>query len=47
MESQIKTFLHFLNILPLRIENIGIDNKTINTDIIELDENILTELRKI
>jgi len=47
MESQIKTFLHFLNILPLRIENIGIDNKTINTDSIEIDETILAELRKI
>ena len=47
MEPQVKSFLYFLNTLPLRIENIGIENKTINTDSIKLDETIFAELRKI
>jgi len=47
MEEQLKPFLVFLNLLPEKIENIGIENKTINTKDIELDEIILEELRKI
>ena len=47
MESQLKSFLLFLNLLPEKIQNIGIENKTINTKDIELDEKILEELRKI
>ena len=47
MESHLKSFLLFLNLLPEKIQNIGIENKTINTKDIELDEKILEELRKI
>jgi len=47
MESQLKPFLLFLNTLPEKISNIGIDNKTINTKDIPLNEYILEELRKI
>jgi len=47
MEPQLKAFLVFLDLLPLRVENIGIDNKTINTHGIQTDEIILAELRKI
>jgi hypothetical protein len=47
MEELLKPFLIFLNILPEKIENIGIENRTINTSEIPLNENILNELRKI
>lgn len=47
MESQLKSFLIFLNILPDKVANIGIENKTINTIEIVHDEKILEELRKI
>ena len=47
LESQLKSFLIFLNILPEKIENIGIENRTINTNEIEHDNRILEELRKI
>jgi len=47
MESLLKPFLLFLNLLPEKIENIGIEGKTINTSEIKTDEVILLELRKI
>lgn len=47
MEVFLKPFLLFLNILPDKIEHLGIENRTINTDIIPLDTYILEELRKI
>jgi hypothetical protein len=47
LETQLKSFLIFLNILPDKVENIGIENKTINTTEINHDEKILEELRKI
>lgn len=47
LESQLKSFLIFLNILPDKVENIGIENRTINTKEISHDERILEELRKI
>jgi hypothetical protein len=46
-ESQLKSFLSFLNILPEKIENIGIENRTINIKDIDQDNKILEELRKI
>ena len=47
MEHILKPFLVFLNYLPEKIENIGIENRTINTSDIQMDEKILIELRKI
>lgn len=47
MESYLKSFLIFLNLLPEKIEHIGVENRTINTKDIKLDEKILEELRKI
>jgi hypothetical protein len=47
MESQLKSFLVFLNLLPETIQNIGVENRTINTKDIVVDERILNELRKI
>lgn len=47
LESQLKAFLYFLNILPEKIENVGIECRTINTNEILTDEKILQELRKI
>jgi hypothetical protein len=47
MEPYLKPFLVFLNLLPEKIENIGIENRTINTNEIKMDEKILEELRKI
>ena len=47
LESQLKSFLMFLNVLPDKVENIGIENRTINTKEISHDEKILEELRKI
>jgi hypothetical protein len=47
MEQYLKTFLIFLNLLPEKVENIGVENKTINTIEIPIDEKILEELRKI
>lgn len=47
MEEQLKPFLVFLNLLPEKIEHIGIENKTINTKDIQMDDTILEELRKI
>jgi len=47
MEHLLKPFLVFLNHLPDQISNIGIENRTINTKDISMDENILNELRKI
>jgi hypothetical protein len=37
----------FLNILPEKIENIGIENRTIYTIEINMNTYILEELRKI
>jgi hypothetical protein len=47
LESQLKSFLMFLNVLPDKVENIGVENRTINTKEISHDEKILEELRKI
>ena len=47
LEEYLKPFLLFLNILPEKIEHIGIDNRTIYTMEIKMDMNILQELRKI
>jgi len=47
LEQQLKSFLLFLNILPEKVENIGIENRTINTKEIIEDNKILEELRKI
>lgn len=47
LEAQLKSFLIFLNVLPDKVENIGIENRTINTKEISHDEKILEELRKI
>jgi len=47
LEEYLKPFLLFLNILPEKIEHIGIDNRTIYTMEIKMDMNILIELRKI
>lgn len=47
LEEYLKPFLLFLNILPEKIENIGIDNRTIYTKEIKMDTYILQELRKI
>jgi hypothetical protein len=47
LEEYLKPFLLFLNILPEKIEHIGIDNRTIYTIEIKMDMNILQELRKI
>jgi hypothetical protein len=47
MEIYLKSFLVFLNLLPEKVENIGIENRTINTKDIPLDQKILEELRKI
>ena len=47
MEEYLKPFLLFLNILPEKIENIGIENKIIYTKEVPMDTFILQELRKI
>ena len=47
LEHLLKPFLVFLNLLPEKIENIGIECRTINTNEIEMDQKILYELRKI
>jgi len=47
MEVYLKPFLVFTNLLPEKIEQLGIENRTIITDDIPLDINILNELRKI
>jgi len=47
MEEYLKPFLLFLNILPEKVENIGIENKTIYTKEVSMDTYILQELRKI
>ena len=47
MEHLLKPFLVFLNLLPEKIENVGVDNKTIYTKDIQTDINILKKLREI
>ena len=47
MEILLKPFLVFLNLLPDKIENIGIENKTIYTNTIDIDLTILKKLREI
>ena len=42
----IKPFLVLLNIMPECLYNIN-DEKIINTDLIEMDENIVAKLRKV
>lgn len=45
-DRYIKPFLLMLNILPLKIYNVG-EKEVINTDCIEMDLGIITALRKI
>lgn len=47
MEQYLKSFLIFLNLLPEKVENIGVENRTVYTKDIVADEKILNELRKI
>ena len=47
MEVLLKPFLVFLNLLPDKIENIGMENKTIYTNTIDIDLTILKKLREI
>jgi len=47
METLLKPFLVFLNLLPEIVENIGIDNKTIHTINIDINLDILKKLREI
>ena len=47
MESLLIPFLIALNNLPERVENIGIENKTILTSDINLDQNVVNILRNI
>lgn len=50
MEKQlkyIKPFLVLLNILPGKVQNIGKEGRVIDTDSIEMDQNIIEALRKI
>ena len=47
MEHLLKPFLVFLNLLPEKIENVGVDNKTLYTKDIQTDINILKKLREI
>jgi hypothetical protein len=42
----IKPFLILLNILPERILNVG-DEKIIDTNLIDMDEFIVSKLRKV
>jgi len=46
-ESQLKTFLLYLNLMPESIEKIGIDCRTIYNKDIPLDENIIARLKKL
>jgi hypothetical protein len=46
LEMYLIPFLIFLNNLPEKVENIGINNKTIFTSDITLDKNIIEKLRK-
>ena len=47
MESLLIPFLITLNNLPERVENIGIENKTMITSDINLDQNVVNILRNI
>jgi hypothetical protein len=47
LEEYLKPFLLFLGILPDKIENLGIENRTIYTTDINMNTYILEELRKI
>jgi len=47
LEEYLKPFLLFLGILPEKIENLGIENRTIYTEDINMNTYILEELRKI
>lgn len=44
---ELKPFLVFLNYCPERVENIGLEGKTILTSDIPMDFNIVNALRKI
>lgn len=46
-ESQLKTFLIYLNLMPESIEKIGIDCRTIYNKDIPIDENIIARLKKL
>lgn len=45
--SELKTFLVFLKLMPEKIHNIGITNKTIDSVNIPLDQTLINLLRKI
>jgi hypothetical protein len=47
LEKCLAPFLIALNNLPDRVESIGIDNKTILTSDIEIDQNVVRALRNI
>jgi hypothetical protein len=47
LEKCLVPFLIALNNLPERVENIGLDNRTILTSDIEIDQNIINALRNI
>lgn len=47
MENLLVPFLIALNNLPEKVENIGIENKTINISDINLDQNVVNILRNI
>ena len=47
LESYLAPFLIALNSLPEKVENIGLENKTIYTTDIKLDRTIVEALRKI
>lgn len=46
-ESQLAPFLIVLNSLPEKVENIGVENRTISTSDIALDLAVVQALRKI
>jgi len=47
LEKCLVPFLIALNNLPDRVENIGIDNKTVYTSDVEIDQYIVSALRNI
>ena len=43
----LKTFLVYLNLCPDAVEHIGMDNATIDTTLIEIDEEIMQRLKAL
>lgn len=46
-EHLLKPFLVFLNNLPERVEHIGVENRTVITSDISMDDNIVRALRTV